>query len=118
MGLMNVALEVLGARDVRELNRSCASPEQFQKLRSFLQNVLVIAGTGGQSTKETKKLCADAKEAGATHALVLTPGVWPNQMSKDRILKFHRDVCRSPFVWTWVSRSGPDRSRTHPPSPP
>lgn len=56
------------------------------------QNVLVIAGTGGQSTKETKKLCADAKEAGATYALVLTPGVWPNQMNKERILKFHRDV--------------------------
>ncbi|KAI0833656.1 dihydrodipicolinate synthetase [Trametes gibbosa] len=56
------------------------------------ENVLVIAGTGGQSTKETKKLTADAKEAGASHALVLTPGVWPPQMSKERILKFHRDV--------------------------
>ena len=56
------------------------------------QNVLVIAGTGGQSTKETKKLCVDAKEAGASHALVLTPGVWPNQMTKERILKFHQDV--------------------------
>ncbi len=56
------------------------------------QNVLVIAGTGGQSTKETKKLCVDAKEAGASHALVLTPGVWPNQMNKERIIKFHQDV--------------------------
>lgn len=58
------------------------------------ENVLVIAGTGGQSTKETKKLCADAKAAGASHALVLTPGVWPPQMTKERILKFHRDVSK------------------------
>ncbi|KAJ2965363.1 hypothetical protein NUW54_g14142 [Trametes sanguinea] len=57
------------------------------------EHVLVIAGTGGQSTKETKKLCTDAKEAGASHALVLTSGVWPPQMTKERILKFHRDVC-------------------------
>ena len=56
------------------------------------EHVLVIAGTGGQSTRETKKLCADAKIAGATHALVLTPAVWAPQMSKERILKFHRDV--------------------------
>ncbi|KAI0325444.1 dihydrodipicolinate synthetase [Cubamyces sp. BRFM 1775] len=56
------------------------------------EHVLVIAGTGGQSTKESKKLCEDAKEAGATHALVLTPGVWAPQMTKERILKFHRDV--------------------------
>ena len=34
----------------------------------------------------------DAKEAGASHALVLTPGVWPNQMTKKNILQFHRDV--------------------------
>ncbi|KAJ3507072.1 hypothetical protein NLJ89_g6504 [Agrocybe chaxingu] len=34
------------------------------------QNVLVIAGTGAQSTRETKKLCVDAKAAGASHALV------------------------------------------------
>lgn len=60
--------------------------------KNGFEHVLVIAGTGGQSTKETKKLCADAKAAGASHALVLTPGVWPPQMTRDRILKFHRDV--------------------------
>ncbi|TFK88839.1 dihydrodipicolinate synthetase [Polyporus arcularius HHB13444] len=66
------------------------------------QDVLVIAGTGGQSTKETKKLCVDAKEAGASHALVLTPGVWPTQMTKERILKFHRDVADASPIPTMI----------------
>ncbi|KAI0671886.1 dihydrodipicolinate synthetase [Trametes maxima] len=66
------------------------------------EHVLVIAGTGGQSTKETKKLCADAKEAGASHALVLTPGVWPTQMTKERILKFHRDVADASPIPTMI----------------
>lgn len=56
------------------------------------QNVVIIAGTGAQSARETKKLCADAKEAGASHALVLTPSTWPPQMSVDNILRFHREV--------------------------
>ncbi|KAJ7104295.1 hypothetical protein B0H15DRAFT_1016665 [Mycena belliarum] len=56
------------------------------------QNVLVIAGTGAQSTRETKKLCVDAKEAGATHVLVLTPSTWPPQMSVENIIRFHREV--------------------------
>ncbi|KAF7330487.1 hypothetical protein MVEN_02488100 [Mycena venus] len=55
-------------------------------------NVLVIAGTGAQSTRETKKLCVDAKEAGASHVLVLTPSTWPPQMSIDNIIRFHREV--------------------------
>ncbi|KAI1797393.1 dihydrodipicolinate synthetase [Ganoderma leucocontextum] len=66
------------------------------------QNVLVIVGTGGQSTKETKKLCVDAKEAGASHALVLTPGVWAPQMTKERILKFHRDVADASPIPTMI----------------
>ncbi|KAG6864974.1 hypothetical protein C0991_005881 [Blastosporella zonata] len=56
------------------------------------QNVLVIAGTGAQSTRETKKLCLDAKDAGASHALVLTPSTWPPQMSVENIIRFHREV--------------------------
>ncbi|KAF5382148.1 hypothetical protein D9615_004242 [Tricholomella constricta] len=59
---------------------------------SGFQNVLVIAGTGAQSTRETKKLCADAKDAGASHALVLTPSTWPPQMSIENIIRFHREV--------------------------
>ena len=57
-------------------------------------HLLVIAGTGAQSTRETKKLCADAKDAGASHALVLTPSTWPPQMTVDNIIRFHREVRR------------------------
>ncbi|KAJ7274487.1 hypothetical protein B0H12DRAFT_1088940 [Mycena haematopus] len=56
------------------------------------KHVLVIAGTGAQSTRETKKLCVDAKEAGASHVLVLTPSTWPPQMNVDNIIRFHREV--------------------------
>jgi dihydrodipicolinate synthase/N-acetylneuraminate lyase len=69
----------------------------------------VIAGTGAQSTRESKKvvhfrgsrnscslrlaqLCMDAKEAGASHVLVLTPSTWPPQMSVENIIRFHREV--------------------------
>ncbi|EIM91424.1 aldolase [Stereum hirsutum FP-91666 SS1] len=56
------------------------------------QNVLVIAGTGGQSTRETKKLNVDAKEAGASHALILTPSTWKPLLTKESITKFYREV--------------------------
>lgn len=62
--------------------------------KNGFEHVLVIAGTGAQSTRETKKLCADAKDAGASHALVLTPSTWPPQMTVDNILLFHREVSR------------------------
>ncbi|KAI0052278.1 aldolase [Auriscalpium vulgare] len=65
-------------------------------------HVLVIAGTGAQSTRETKKLNADAKEAGATHALVLTPSTWRPSMTKDAILRFHREVADASPIPTMV----------------
>lgn len=56
------------------------------------KDVVVIAGTGAQSTRESKLFCADAAEAGAAYALVMTPGVWPVLMTKEAILRFHREV--------------------------
>ncbi|KAG1747072.1 uncharacterized protein EDB91DRAFT_1334832 [Suillus paluster] len=56
------------------------------------QNVIIIAGCGAQSARETKKLCADAKDAGAAFVLVLTPSVWPGDMTKENIIRYHRDV--------------------------
>ncbi|CAA7265556.1 unnamed protein product [Cyclocybe aegerita] len=66
------------------------------------QNVLVIAGTGAQSTRETKKLCVDAKEAGASHALVLTPSTWPPQMTVENVLRFHREVADGSPIPTMI----------------
>ncbi|EMD33973.1 hypothetical protein CERSUDRAFT_86739 [Gelatoporia subvermispora B] len=65
-------------------------------------HVVVIAGTGGQSTRETKKLCADAAEAGAAYCLVLTPGVWPPQMTPANILRFHREVADASPIPTMI----------------
>ncbi|KAL1691094.1 hypothetical protein GGG16DRAFT_113428 [Schizophyllum commune] len=56
------------------------------------QNTLVIAGTGAQSTRETIQFCVDAKESGASHALVLTSSTWPPQMTPDNIIRFHTAV--------------------------
>lgn len=66
------------------------------------QHVLVIAGTGAQSTRETKQLNVDAKEAGATHALVLTPSTWKSAMTKELILRFHREVADASPIPTMV----------------
>ncbi|KZT19135.1 aldolase [Neolentinus lepideus HHB14362 ss-1] len=66
------------------------------------QNTAVIAGTGAQSTRETKKLCADAKEAGATHTLVLTPSTWPHQMTNEAIIRFHTEVANASPIPTMI----------------
>ncbi|KZT39091.1 aldolase [Sistotremastrum suecicum HHB10207 ss-3] len=61
------------------------------------KDTLVIAGTGAQSTRETITLCEEAQEAGASHALVLTPSTWAPAMSKANILTFHRTAHKSPI---------------------
>ncbi|OCH93049.1 dihydrodipicolinate synthetase [Obba rivulosa] len=66
------------------------------------QKVVIIAGTGGQSTRETKKLCVDAAEAGAAFCLVLTPSVWPPQMMPANILRFYREVADASPIPTMV----------------
>lgn len=65
-------------------------------------SILVIAGTGAQSTRETKKLCIDAHAAGASHALVLTPSTWPQYMSTENILRFHREVADASPIPTMI----------------
>ncbi|KAG6333155.1 hypothetical protein ID866_5937 [Astraeus odoratus] len=56
------------------------------------QDMIIIAGCGAPSARESKKLCVDAKEAGADFVLVVTPSVWVKRMTKEAILTFHRDV--------------------------
>lgn len=74
--------------------------------------MVIIAGCGAQSARESKKLCSDAKDAGAAYVLVLTPSVWPPQMTRDAILAFHRDVRTSTahpsplsFLWQVATHS-------------
>jgi 4-hydroxy-2-oxoglutarate aldolase len=56
------------------------------------QHIPIIAGTGAQSTRETKQLNIDAKVAGAAYALTLTPSTWRQKMTRELILHFHREV--------------------------
>lgn len=60
--------------------------------KNGFQNVVVIAGCGAPSARESIKLCADANDAGAGYVLVLTPAFWPSKMTKEAILAFHREV--------------------------
>ena len=85
------------------------------------QNTLVIAGTGAQSTRETIQFCVDAKESGASHALVLTSSTWPPQMTPDNIIRFHtavRSSCiRCQCMLVLANAPHLSRSPTPPPSP-
>ncbi|TDL25570.1 dihydrodipicolinate synthetase [Rickenella mellea] len=65
-------------------------------------HTVVLAGTGAQSTRETIKLCRDAKEAGATFALVLTPSTWVPQMTRENIINFHRKVADASPIPTMI----------------
>ncbi|KZV65518.1 dihydrodipicolinate synthetase [Peniophora sp. CONT] len=66
------------------------------------KDTLVIAGTGGQSTRETIKLNKDAAAAGAAYALILTPATWKPILNKDLIVRFHREVAEASPIPTMV----------------
>jgi dihydrodipicolinate synthase/N-acetylneuraminate lyase len=58
----------------------------------------LIAGCSAMSVRETVELCKEAKEAGATHALVLPPGYYRGLMDVDGVVAyFERVVERSPL---------------------
>ncbi|THH30982.1 hypothetical protein EUX98_g3227 [Antrodiella citrinella] len=84
-----------------ERKQAIATTRQTLNENGF-EHVTVIAGTGGQSTRETKKLCVDAKEAGASFVLVLTPSTWPTQMTKPNIIRFHREVADASPIPTMI----------------
>lgn len=66
-------------------NIKCQTPQErvklIQTLRSALdsiglQETPIVAGVGGNSTRETIQLARDAAAAGANFALVIAPGYW------------------------------------------
>ncbi|KZV80692.1 aldolase [Exidia glandulosa HHB12029] len=65
-------------------------------------HVRIMAGTGAQSTRETRTLCEEAKDAGAEWALVLTPSTWVPAMSPDAIIRFHREVAQGSPIPTLI----------------
>ncbi|KAJ3972116.1 hypothetical protein EV361DRAFT_167178 [Lentinula raphanica] len=60
--------------------------------------MVIIAGTGAQSARETKELGVQAKESGAGWVLVLTPSTWAQAMGPITILEYHRDACPLPYM--------------------
>lgn len=56
------------------------------------QPVPVIAGCSAASVMETVELCHEAREAGATHALILPPGYYSGILSKSMIVRYFHDV--------------------------
>ncbi|KAH6854120.1 hypothetical protein B0I37DRAFT_361140 [Chaetomium sp. MPI-CAGE-AT-0009] len=60
--------------------------------------VPLVAGCSAQSVRETVELCREAKEAGATHALVLPPGYYRGLMDVEAVVGyFERVVEKSPL---------------------
>lgn len=49
-----------------------------------LQQMPIIAGTGGGSTRETILLCTEAAQAGADYALVITPGYFAGVLANNK----------------------------------
>lgn len=54
--------------------------------------MLLIAGCGAQSTRETILLCKEAASSGASHALVLSPAYYGGLLTTDLILEHFRAV--------------------------
>ncbi|KAK4044390.1 hypothetical protein C8A01DRAFT_12258 [Parachaetomium inaequale] len=54
--------------------------------------VPIIAGCSAQSVRETLELCREAKDAGATHALVLPPGYYRGLMDSDGVVGYFERV--------------------------
>lgn len=60
--------------------------------------VPVVAGCSAASVRETVELCRDARDAGATHALVLPPGYYRALLDPDAVAAYFAAVAdRSPL---------------------
>jgi 4-hydroxy-2-oxoglutarate aldolase len=65
------------------------------------KNKLMIAGTGGQSTRETITLSVTAAEAGADAVLILHPYYYKGQMTQSALVDHYHevaDVCPVPVI--------------------
>ena len=56
--------------------------------------VPIVAGCSAQSVRETVELCREAKEAGATHVLVLPPGYYRGLMDVEGVVGYFEEVAR------------------------
>lgn len=72
------------------------TPQERIKLVQTLRNALdsIVAGVGGNSTRETIQLARDAAAAGADFALVIAPGYWAGYLKGNpaAVKRFFVDV--------------------------
>lgn len=72
-----------------------------------MQETPIVAGVGGNSTRETIQLAHDAAAAGATFALVIAPGYWAGYLKGNPAAtrKFFVDVAAASPIPVYVSVS-------------
>jgi len=85
----NVGIVLLGtngeAAHMSAEERSLAIKTARQTLdNNGFQDKAILAGTGGQSARETIQLCKEAGQAGADFAIVIHPGYFAFAMGKNR----------------------------------
>jgi len=75
-------------------------------------NKLMIAGTAGQSTRETIRVGVLAAKKGANAALVLNPSYYKGQMTKEALVRFYHDVAEASeipvIIYNMPANSGVD----------
>jgi len=73
---------------------------------------LMIAGTAGQSTRETIRVTALAAKNGADAALVLNPSYYKGQMTKEALVRFYHRVAEASeipvIIYNMPANSGLD----------
>lgn len=88
-------------------------PQERVKLIQTLRNALdsiglqktpIVAGVGGNSTRETIQLARDAVAAGADFALVIAPGYWAGYLKANpaALKKFFIDVAAASPIPVYV----------------
>ncbi len=76
--------------------------EKLKVLETARENIprsmKMIAGTGGESTRETIKLTKEAARIGADFALVVTPGYFKSQMKDEELLAHYQAVAEASTI--------------------
>ncbi|KAH9063966.1 aldolase [Lactarius vividus] len=99
---------VLFFKEDDELDEEAIKAHVLRLAKGHVTGILVQGSNGEAqhlSHEERKRAIhstSTAKEAGATHALVLTPSTWRPAMTKELILRFHREVADASPIPTMV----------------
>jgi 4-hydroxy-2-oxoglutarate aldolase len=87
--------------------------EVYQSARKVIPaNKLMLAGTGGQSTREAIRLSQAAAKAGADAALVLNPSYYKGLMTRQVLIRHYHDIADNTsipiIIYNMPANSGMD----------